>query len=182
MSGPLGPMRGRRAREVRTGALLTLALSVGGCATTLPLSVAPPPDGAVVRFLDHRAEGRTGCVAMEDSVFLASGIRLDPVGMEVSFRSFSGDSVAVPVRRIRTMEFTNPARGVLEGFGAAALTALAVGGIAAAVDDGQGERSRGQQALRAGGIAAVFVLPVGFVIGIGGGHRTVIQVQAGGPG
>lgn len=157
-----------------------LAHLLSGCVTTLPMSATPGPDDPGVRYLADRAEGRAGRVDVGDSTFIASRLRVDPVRRELSLYRFPGDSLAVPLNRLRSVEIRDFARGTLEGVGAGLLLAAAVGLTAAALSDGEGERSRAQQGLHVGGITAVFALPVGFVVGFGGGHTTRIQVRAGG--
>ena len=175
-SGAVRP-RPRPRRRVRALPLALTLVFTSSCVTRIPLSTEPTPDDPGVLYLGEDGT-RVGWVSAGDSTVLAEGLRVDPLRRELAMRLFPGDSVVLPLDRVREIEFRQPGRGALEGLGAAALVATVAGLAAALLSDGEGERTRAEQGVRVGAITAVFAVPVGFVIGLGAGHTTFIQVRS----
>ena len=147
---------------------------VAGCATAVPVRDLGPDSPELDRLRAMGARHPATFVTTADSTYRFVGVGVS--GGRLTLHAHA-DSLTVSLDAVRSIEFSDPARGALEGVGAGVLVAGVAGLLGAALSAAEpaGSESRTDRGLLVGAAVGVFTIPIGFVIGIGGGHRTWFQ-------
>lgn len=159
---------------------LALLLALTGCQTTRILSLSPEPDPEAVAYINgHPQMHYRGWVATAADTVMTGEMEI--VGDRLVVGTPEIDKpVVYRLDEVLEIGLLDRKGGFLRSMGAGVGIAAGAGllGALLASPDGPEDRSRTETGLRAGGIAAVFTLPVSFVLGVSGAHVIRFQVKA----